>query len=213
MIGDFQSDGGLFRLDLSVVSNGVKHEIAAKRIFNETGVGVFAIDYAHYKIVIPIERLNTVISIDLNGKKNENIRKNTQKPEFEWVESFALANDFFHWTSGNALLMEQYHETSYYYYQIIFRGFANLDKILFVCVKLRSAQSIPRPFNSPGSVQALLSVDRAKVSWRIPHLLGIQGRGAWQDWTYELEITEEDSDGVTDLHADTKYCSVYGCWL
>lgn len=215
MVDDFQSGGGLFRLDLSDVSNGVKHEIEPRCISNETGP--FVIDYIHYKILIPIERLNTVISIHLNGEKYEHTRKNIQKPEFNSVKSFAMANDLFYWTSGKALLMEEFHEETYYHN--IFTGFAMLSNFLFVCVKLPSAQPTPKPFNPPSNVQALLSVDRAKVSWRIPHLLGIQGRGAWQDWTYELEITSEEQSNyrriendikalhytVKNLDADTKY--------
>lgn len=201
------------------MSNGVKHEIEPTLIFNRDTVGVFAIDYIHYKILVPIEELNTVMSMDLNGDKYEDIRKNTQRPMFNSVKSFAMANDLFYWTSGDAVLMEEYHETDKYYYDVFFRNFAALKNFLFIFVKLPSAQPTPKPLNPPSNVQALLSVDRAKVSWRIPHLLGIQGRGAWQDWTYELEvIDEEDNDTkrtinqikalhftVSDLSPGTKY--------
>ncbi|XP_055298116.1 proto-oncogene tyrosine-protein kinase ROS isoform X4 [Sitodiplosis mosellana] len=214
-----KNDGGLFRLDLSDVSNGVKHEIEPTLIFNRDTVGVFAIDYIHYKILVPIDTLNTVMSMDLNGDKYEDIRKNTQRPMFKSVKSFAMANDLFYWTSGDAVLMEEYHETDKYYYDVFFRNFAQLNNFLFIFVKLPSAQPTPKPLNPPSNVQALLSVDRAKVSWRIPHLLGIQGRGAWQDWTYELEIIDEENNvtkptinqikvlhfTVSDLNPATKY--------
>lgn len=219
MGGFGKNDGGLFRLDLSDVSNGVKHEIAPTLIFNQDPIGVFAIDYIHYKILVPIEQLNTVMSMDLNGDKYENVRKNTQTPMFERVKSFAMANDLFYWTSGDAVLMEEYHEFSQYYFDNKFSDFGKLSNFRFVCVKLPSAQPTPKPLNPPSNVQALLSVDRAKVSWRIPHLLGIQGRGAWQDWTYELEIIDEESNDtkrtldqiktmyftVSDLNPDSKY--------
>lgn len=217
--GESKNDGGLFRMDLSDVSNGVKHETAPTLIFNLDKVGVFAIDYIHYKILVPIEGLNTVMSMDLNGDKYEDVRRNTQTPMFDSVKSFAMANDLFYWTSGDEVFMEEYHELSKYYYDNRYRGFAMLNNFLFVCVKLPSAQPTPKPLNPPSNVQALLSVDRAKVSWRIPHLLGIQGRGAWQDWTYELEIIDEENNdqkqtinqikamhfSVSDLNPDTKY--------
>lgn len=176
---------------MSDVSNGVKHEINPKSIFNEDRVGVFTIDYVHYKLLLPIESLNTVKSLNLNGENYQDIRKNTQTPMFESVKSFAMANDLFYWTSGDAVLMEEYHDASKYYYDNRFRDFAKLSNFLSVCVKLPSAQPIPKPLNPPSNVQALLGNDRAKVSWRIPHLLSIQGRGAWQDWTYEVEINDE----------------------
>lgn len=221
MNGESESDGGIFRLDLSDVSNGVKHEINPTLIFDSDLVGVFAIDYIHYKLIVPIEKQNTVKSMDLNGDKYEDIRNsnNTQTPMFDIVKSFAMANDLFYWTSGDAVLMEEYHEMSEFYYDNKFRDFALLSNFLFVCVKLPSAQPIPKPLNPPSNVQVLLSNDRAKVSWRIPHLLGIQGRGAWQDWTYELEVVDIDSNNtkritnqikrmhytMNNLTSDTKY--------
>lgn len=213
------TDNGIFRLDLSDVSNGVKHEINPTMIFNQDRVGVFSIDYIHYKLLLPIEELNTVISVDLNGTKYMDIRKNTQTPRFESVKSFAMANDLFYWTTDDAVLMEEYHEQSKFYFDNKFRDFATLKNFLSVCVKLPSAQPVPKPLNPPSNIQALLSNDRAKVSWRIPHLLSIQGRGAWQDWTYELEITVENDNEtkrtinqikglyitVNDLIPDTRY--------
>lgn len=217
--GESKTDGGLFRLDLSDVSNGVKHEIEPTMIFDRDKVGVFIIDYIHYKILVPIEELNTVMSMDLNGDKYEDIRKNTQTPMFGSIKSFAMANYLFYWTSGDTVFMEEYHETEKYYYSNKFKNFAMLNNFFIICVKLPSAQPTPKPLNPPSNVQALLSVDRAKVSWRIPHLLGIQGRGAWQDWTYELEIIDEENNDtkrtinqikalhftVSDLRSDTKY--------
>lgn len=201
-------DGGVFRLDLSDVSNGVKHEIEPTLIFNKFNVGVFTIDYVHYKILIPIEELNTVISMDLNGDKYgdkyADIRNNTQTPMFTTVKSMAIANDLFYWTSGPALMMEEYHDLSKHYYVHFFKKFAGLENFQFICVKLPSAQPTPKPLNPASNVQALLSVDRAKVSWRIPHLLGIQGRGAWQDWTYELEIVNEDHNDTKRTENDIK---------
>lgn len=155
--------------------------------------------------------------MDLNGDKYEDIRNNTQTPMFESVKSLAMANDLFYWTSGDAVLMEEYHELNYYDNK--FKDFAMLNNFLFVCVKLPSAQPTPKPLNPPTSVQSLLGTHRAKVSWRMPHLLGIQGRGAWQDWTYEMEIIDEDGNDtkriineikglhftVTNLTEDTRY--------
>ncbi|XP_031627487.1 proto-oncogene tyrosine-protein kinase ROS-like isoform X2 [Contarinia nasturtii] len=215
-----KSDGGLYRLDLSDVSNGVKHEIEPTRIFNHHDIGVFTIDYTKYNILAPIDELNTVMSMDLNGDNYKDIRNNTQTPMFRSVKSFALANDdLFYWSNGSVILTEDYHELSDHYYTSIYKEFAQLKHFIYVGMKLPSAQPTPKPLNPPSNVQALLSVDRAKVSWRIPHLLSIQGRGAWQDWTYKLEvIDEENSDTnqtlkgiktthytVSDLKPDTKY--------
>lgn len=206
-------------MDLSDVSNGVKHEIQPKRIFKENEIGVFTIDYINYKILMPIEEFNTVMSMDLNGENYKDIRNNTQTRKFTSVKSFAMASDLFYWSNGAAILMEEYDEDSDHYYTSIFSDFAQLNHFIFVCVKLPSAQPTPKPLNPPSNLQALLSVNRAKVSWHIPHLLSFQGRGAWQDWTYELEVIDEENNDtkrtikdikakhytVSDLNPDTKY--------
>lgn len=194
-------DVGIFRLDLSDISNGVKHEINPTNIFNQYRVGVFNIDYVHYKLIVPIEPLNTVMAMDLNGDKLIEIRNknNTQTLMFEQVQSLAMANNKFYWTNGEAILMEEYHEKSQFYYNSKFSNFASLNHFSYICAKLPSAQPTPKPLNPPKDVQVLLSSDHAKVFWKIPYLLGIQGKRAWQNWSYELEIVNEDADGEKRL--------------
>jgi len=58
---------------------------------------------------------------------------------------------------------------------------------------MNASQPIPVPVNPPTGVQAVLGAERAKVSWQVPHLLGGQGKGAWQNWSYALEIRDEST--------------------
>lgn len=60
-----------------------------------------------------------------------------------------------------------------------------------VHVLMDASQPAPVPVNPPTGVQAVLGAKMAKVSWRAPYLLGGQGKGAWQNWSYELEIRDE----------------------
>lgn len=87
-----------------------------------------------------------------------------------------------------------------------------------VLVNLPSAQPIPVPVNPPISVQAIFGTYQAKTSWQPPHLLGFQGKGAWQNWSYKIEVTNLRTDEVmsysnisttfytvTNLEPDTEY--------
>lgn len=65
-----------------------------------------------------------------------------------------------------------------------------------VHVLMSTSQPIPIPINPPTNVQAVLGSERAKISWQPPYLLAEQGRGAWQNWFYELEI-KNDYSGET----------------
>jgi proto-oncogene tyrosine-protein kinase ROS len=88
-------------------------------------------------------------------------------------------------------LSEEYHKLYHSYFHNTYDGVGN-SSIIVVCANNSNSQPIPIPVNPPTNVQALLSSDRAKISWRIPHLLGNQGKGAWQNWNYELEIVDSE---------------------
>lgn len=183
----------MYRLDLRDISNGVRHEISPSLIFNNFDTAAFTIDYIRFKLLLASEQKNTVFAVDLDGKRFEDFRTNTQSPQFSKVKSIAVANDIFYWTSGVVLLNEEFHKKNKNYYHNAYSDFAEIKNFLAVCVMLPSAQPVPIPVNPPSNVQAILSRRRGKVSWHTPHLLGIQGRGSWQDWNYQLEITNEDN--------------------
>ncbi|XP_055536181.1 proto-oncogene tyrosine-protein kinase ROS isoform X2 [Wyeomyia smithii] len=191
-------DAGLFRLDLGDISNGVKHEIKPLQLNNHHNLGAFSIDHTSFRVLVPDQDANTVLAISLDGKTTENIRSNTQRPRFEKVKSIALANGLFYWTNGKELLAEDYHLKQDSYFHNAFPIDANTTTHTYfsICVNLSSAQPIPVPVNPPRNVQALLTNNKIKIFWNEPHLLGIKGKGAWQEWMYELELSEEDSGKV-----------------
>lgn len=176
---------GLYRLDLGDV------EVRQYRMSNASTIGSFVLDYTSFKILLPLQN-NTVISMDLEGKKVEAIRnaKNTQSPMYGNVKSIDMANNLFYWTDGIQLMNEELHHTEQRYYNNKYPN--QFPKVLFLRINVSTAQPIPVPVNAPIKVQALLSTRRGKVSWQIPNLLGFQGKGSWQKWNYELEITNED---------------------
>lgn len=67
VIGGMSDESGLFRLDLGDVSNGVKHEVVPFLMLSKSDLGAFALDYIRFKILIPLQKNNTVISMDLDG--------------------------------------------------------------------------------------------------------------------------------------------------
>lgn len=156
---------GLFRLDLNDVDNETKPTL----IFSQNRVGVFTIDYIPYRIFFPIDGMNMVISIDLNGDKIEISRQNTQTPIRIAVESFTMVNGQFYWISDAAEIMEEFHTISKYYNDNQLRNIGKLSHFLQVCVNLLSTQPTPKPSNPPNNVKALLGLNRAKVSWDIPY--------------------------------------------
>lgn len=200
-------ESGLFRLDLSAVSNGVRREIKPFIVMQGTNIGAFTIDYAQFSLYIPMEAKNTIYQIDFDGKKEEDIRHNTQSAEFTSVKSIAIADKKFYWTNGPSVFREEFHQLNKKFYHSSILHFANIDEYLVVGVNSLSAQPIPVPTHPPSNVQVVLSERNGKVYWNTPHLLSIQGMSSWQDWNYEIEITNEDANdtkttvrGIKGLH-------------
>ncbi|XP_058444154.1 protein sevenless isoform X2 [Malaya genurostris] len=204
-------DAGLFRLDLGDISNGVKHEIKPLQLNNHHNLGAFSIDHTSFRVLVPDQDANTVLAVSLDGKTTENIRSNTQRPRFEKVNSIALANGLFYWTNGKEVLAEDYHRRQDSYYHNAF-PIASNNTYFSICVNLSSAQPVPIPVNPPRNVQALLTNNKIKIFWNEPHLLGIKGKGAWQEWIYELALSEENSGTVLTFPeiSGTSFTSIDG---
>lgn len=188
------SDGGLFRLDLGDISNGVKHENKPSHILQNLTLGAFTVDHMRYRILVADEKYHKVIAVSLDGKDQDDIRneKNIVSSQFNYVKSLAYANGLFYWSNGYEVLTEDYHVKQKRYYHNAYPDLKN-STFVSVCVRLPSAQPVPIPVNPPSNIQALLSDRKSKVSWQIPHLLGIQGKGAWQEWSYELEVIDDNN--------------------
>ncbi|XP_025159700.1 proto-oncogene tyrosine-protein kinase ROS isoform X2 [Harpegnathos saltator] len=183
-------EGKMYRLDLADISNGVKHEVKPSFIYGDSNMNVFTVDHMNFRLLVPNHTLNTVMSMSLDGRESVDIRANIQKPLFNHVVSLAVANKLFYWTNGQEVLTEVYHSGQNRYFHNSYKR----SDIISVNVLMNASQPVPIPVNPPTGVQAVLGAERAKVSWQAPHLLGGQGKGAWQNWSYELEIREETSN-------------------
>lgn len=120
---------------------------------------------------------------------------------FSSVRSIAYAGGLFYWTNGREMLIEEYHAKSDSYFHNEYPLAFNTKVVATsqVLVAVRSCQPIPVPVNPPLGVQSVMGIDRAKVSWSPPHLLGHQGNGAWQQWTFHLQLSQMDSGITIDL--------------
>lgn len=184
---DATSRSSLYRLDLADISNGIKHDIQPDIILEQPNLGAFTVDHTKFHLLVPDHTNNTVFSISFDGREIIDVRSNTQASQFLNVKSLAFANGLFYWTNGEGVLTEEYHSgTKNYYHNTYPEGRSYIS----VAVNLPSCQPVPIPVNPPTGVQAILGATLAKTSWQIPHLLGEQGKGAWQNWSYEIQIKE-----------------------
>lgn len=188
------SENEIFRLDLANISNGVKHEIIPFSVLKAFFLGPFTIDYVHFKLLVPLLNESRIVSVDLCGKNAKDVRNKQNTQGVLHITSIATANDLFYWTDGVKLWKEEVHSLSKRYYK---NSFGGAQPWRFVKIGNHLAQPIPQPLNPPSNLQALLNDQSGKISWHVPHLLSIQGRGAWQAWNYRLMIIDEDANVET----------------
>ncbi|XP_075975168.1 receptor protein-tyrosine kinase sevenless [Anticarsia gemmatalis] len=193
--------GGLYRLDLANISNGVRHDAPPEIIVRDAHLGAFTVDHADFRILVAHLKKNTVLAVSLDGREVADFRSNTQTPMFLSTRSIAYAGGLFYWTNGKEMLTEEYHAQSDSYFHNEYPLAYNTKTIATrqVLVALRSCQPIPVPVNPPLGLQSVMGINRAKVSWSSPHLLGHQGSGAWQQWTFHLQLTHVESGEIIDI--------------
>ncbi|GJQ85805.1 sev [Trypoxylus dichotomus] len=207
----------LYKLDLSDISNGIKHEIDPKPIFSAENLGAFIVDHTNFLLLVSNQNKKTVNSVSLDGKEIHDVRPRISSSVLEKVISLATANKKFYWTDGNQVFFEEYHEQDDIYFHNSFNALMK-ESYLTVIINMPSSQPIPVPVNPPTQMQAIFGTHRAKTSWTVPHLLGGQGKGAWQNWSYEISVenlktkeiqTYKDinvtSYTINNLQEDTEY--------
>lgn len=58
---------GLYRLDLSNISNGIKHDVNPDLLFQYRNLGAFTVDYTNYRVIVSSQDQNTVNSVSFDG--------------------------------------------------------------------------------------------------------------------------------------------------
>lgn len=59
--------GGLYRLDISDISNGIKHDVQPEIILQDANLGAFTVDHTNFRLLVSNQRQNTINSVSLDG--------------------------------------------------------------------------------------------------------------------------------------------------
>ncbi|CAH1283434.1 unnamed protein product, partial [Diabrotica balteata] len=167
------NNGGFFRLDINDISNGIPADKKIKKVLNETELGAFTFEYHNFNVLVSYQRLNTIMSVTLDGNDIKNIRTTVATSKLYKVVSLAMENKLFYWTDGTDVYFEDYNEHSKsYYHNALVINYGYYKKVF---INSQSSQPWPTPINPPTNVQAIFGIDIAKTRWQPPHLVGLQG--------------------------------------
>ncbi|XP_065345977.1 proto-oncogene tyrosine-protein kinase ROS isoform X2 [Cloeon dipterum] len=193
-----QGDDGLYRLDLTEPSNGVRHGTKPEIIIDNAKIGAYTVDHAGLRLFVADERQNTIFSVSLDGKEKSNIRQKTQEAEFKKVISLVAVNGLFFWTDGSRIKGEEHNPVDKLYFHHIFPHETSTKQFCMLSLS-QPSQRMPVPVNPPNSLQAIFGYNTAKLAWQAPHLVAGQGKGAWQNWSYEVQVTNETDGSISTI--------------
>lgn len=196
LLNGAQSNTGLYRIDLADLGSGERrmNQANIQLIYQNQQISTFAVNYFDYRILFPVTISKSIFSITIDGKDVMNIRNNSNSADvFMDIENMIIFNRNLYFTKGQNISWEEYHEQEGIYYHNVYSTEAILVSLLVMDYQ---SQPYPVPLNPVENVQVVFLDTSAKVYWEKPGLFGGAGRGAWQEWKYEVSIEEEDSSEV-----------------
>ncbi|XP_022081965.1 proto-oncogene tyrosine-protein kinase ROS-like [Acanthaster planci] len=193
---------GIYRLDLAHLGNNATAR--KELIIQLDNVETFLIDPVGYQVIFPNANNDSIVSSFLDGSEQDMLRvgENHVLEFFTNVSSLAYFNNLFVWTRyDNAVRNcsltngDQYNK-AFMYFEATSGTIMESDH--FICAEAYHGldvfhpyyQPIPAPATPPTDLQVLFSDTTAEVSWVRPTNLESTGQGAWQKWTYEIELTD-----------------------
>ncbi|KAG1702093.1 Proto-oncogene tyrosine-protein kinase ROS [Nymphon striatum] len=189
-------NGGIYQIDLASLGKVLLHQRDSRPLLKDYLLSAFAIDYKKFSILYPDELDKTMMSMSLYGDSTAmNIRRNMQASLFHNIISIASHKELFYWTDGEDLLGEQYHHEEKKYYHNAF-SLVQDKPLSRLNIYHPSSQPYPVPLTQVTNVQAIFGTEMAKIFWKKPTLLRGLGHGAWQNWKYEIWVTDH-SRGLT----------------
>ena len=186
------STASLYRVDLALVANDVITYNYANLIFQDQSVSTFAVDFVNYRIYVPIgegKSEASIYSITIDGNDKTNVRQNSQRSDqLDNISNLVVHENMFYFTKETEVFSEDYDPVSGKYHHNSVQLEAN--KLVGLCVLNYKSQPYPVPLNPVKNVQSVFLDTSAKIIWEKPDLLGDKGQGAWQKWSYEVNIEE-----------------------
>ena len=223
--------GGLYQVDLadlveplplSAVVDGSK----IKKILHDGGISAFKTDPANSRVFAMVSALHqtdnkTILAVPyLSGSNLLSAMPSTvvrhSMSLADDVSSLTYLDGVFYWINNGHSVFEEV-DTLGNFYANNFSPMANSRHTALVLCDIRS-QPIPIPLTPIRNLQALFGSNSAHIKWDPPSPIAQRGRGAWQSWTYRMQIEDLQSGAsvfrddivtieidIDELHPNTSY--------
>ncbi|XP_035828604.1 proto-oncogene tyrosine-protein kinase ROS [Aplysia californica] len=188
---------GLYRIDLGDISHkwtssstslpsSATNTPKAELIVAMSDLRTHVIDFDNVHLYLVNSSARTMQAAFLDGSNMRPFHEDTVNSAFSDVSSIAFYNQTFIWTNGSKMYVEEYesHYKKYMHNELLFFT----PPYMGLNVYHPSAQPTPVPSSAPDKVEALFTHKLAYIRWKPPPRLQYQGFGAWNNWTYELQL-------------------------
>lgn len=205
---------GLYQVDLADLTNqplsAVANETQIKRILGSQEVVAFTIDPANARVfakVMDSTGKTTISAVPYGGESSgptTTVRHLTALEEN--VSSLAYLDEVFYWIQDGHSFYEEVDTVGNLYVNNLAPMAESRHTALVVC-DIKS-QPIPIPLTPIRQLQALFGSNSAHIKWDAPAPVAQRGRGAWQNWSYRMQIEDMESgasvfrDGFTGTEMD-----------
>ena len=186
--------GGLYRVDLADLKQD--HPLTfnwsanggspIQRIIKHHHLGAFTVDHINSRILAIDPSNNKVLSIQLGRVDEwEVIRSNVS--HVENVTYMSHLDEIFYWVNNADTVFEEKADQQNTYLP------GETHALVLFCAK---NQPIPVPVAPVKNLQALFGSNVVHISWETPPGIA-SGRGAWQNWSYDVEIHNVDTESYS----------------
>lgn len=225
--------GGIYRIDLADLPvSGKKPPIHYQQVpllIREPDISAFTLDFKSNRLFFPQKIRKAIPDVSATGEpssspssqvgkesiaiisvhdgKNKEVFKdesNVAKSMFGNFKEILYLDNTFYWTDGIKYFTEEcsekYNRCSHFEFIL---PDPELGGIASIVIFDSSLQPPPIPKTPVQDLSAVLTDTRGRVEWNKPLPAGGQGKGAFNSWLYEIEITGNfttvTKDGLKDI--------------
>ncbi|XP_060046544.1 proto-oncogene tyrosine-protein kinase ROS [Erinaceus europaeus] len=185
---------GIYRVDLPV-SPGQDSE--AVRVVESCTLKDFAVKPQAKRIIFFNNTAQGFMSTFLDGSASYFVLPQVL---FADVKSFACENNDFLVTDGKAV----FHQDSLSFYQFIVGcDLSHIEEFGFGNLVIFGSSTQPHPLpGRPQQLSVLFGSHQALVQWKSPDLAIGASPAAWQNWTYEVKVSNQDFPEITHVFSN-----------
>ncbi|KAK4016061.1 hypothetical protein OUZ56_031022 [Daphnia magna] len=193
--------GGLYIVDLAdladqplsamTIETGPTSKI--QHILHDVAISAFKADPINSRIFVMVNDVSTnrtILAVPYSGLWKKVVRHSMR--DVEAVSYMAYLDDVFYWTNlGHSFFEEADPNRDIHVHRFAPKAESRHTAIILCDIR---SQPTPIPLTPVRNLEAIFGSDSVYVKWDPPSTVAHRGRGAWQNWSYHVQIGDMERD-------------------